>query len=99
MAAVNISRRRTVKMITMKGFLIKAENEYPIKLMEYAKWGGINLNLYFMHDLWAGRRIAEKMFKRHFDIGSRVDGFIEHLLVLNIPITLIDIRPMEAKIL
>ena len=37
------------------------------------------------------------MPSRHFDIGSSVDGFISHLMALKVPVTLIDIRPMEAK--
>lgn len=82
-----------------KNFEFKSENEYPI-LNEWNtnNGGGINSNGYFWQDLWAAKAIAEKMPERHFDIGSRVDGFIAHLMVLNIPITLIDIRPMDAEL-
>lgn len=53
---------------------------------------------YFWQDLWGAMRIAERMPGEHFDIGSRIDGFISHLLLLKIPVTLIDIRPLEKPI-
>ncbi len=34
----------------------------------------------------------------HFDIASRLDGFLSHLLVNEIPITMIDIRPLRFKL-
>ncbi len=36
--------------------------------------------------------------KQHYDIGSRVDGFIAHLLAADIDVTLIDIRPLDLKL-
>lgn len=86
------------KLNQRKEYEFKSEYEYPI-LDEWNVQNGLtDSTSYFWQDLWGARRIAEKMPKRHFDIGSRVDGFISHLLVLNIPVTLIDIRPMDAKI-
>lgn len=45
-----------------------------------------------------GIRISQRMPDKHFDIGSRIDGFISHLMVLKVPVTLIDIRPLNKKI-
>ena len=36
--------------------------------------------------------------KSIYDIGSRVDGFISHLLSMGINVTLLDIRPLDIRI-
>lgn len=53
---------------------------------------------YFWQDLWAARKIYMNRVTRHYDIGSRVDGFIAHLLSFNQEVTSIDIRPLETSI-
>lgn len=92
-------RKIYCKLNRRRQYEFKPEYECPI-LDEWNAQNGLGEGSisYFWQDLWGAKRIAEKMPKRHFDIGSRVDGFISHLLVLNIPVTLIDIRPMDAKI-
>jgi len=52
---------------------------------------------YFWQDLWAAKKISEKRPAEHFDIGSRLDGFIAHVLTF-MPVTMIDIRPLSEKI-
>src|SRR4051794_32503516 len=52
---------------------------------------------YFFQDLWAARKIYEKRPMKHVDIGSRIDGFIAHLLVF-MPVTLVDIRPVNTPV-
>jgi hypothetical protein len=52
---------------------------------------------YFHQDLWAARKIFQRGPGEHFDIGSRIDGFIAHLLVF-MPVTIVDIRPLESEI-
>ena len=52
---------------------------------------------YFHQDLWAAKRIHSRRPLRHFDIGSRIDGFVAHLLTF-MPVTVIDIRPLESSI-
>lgn len=49
---------------------------------------------YFHQDLWAARRIYARRPEEHFDIGSRIDGFVAHLLTF-MPVTMIDIRPVD----
>lgn len=92
-------RKMYCQLNKRKDFEFKPENEYPI-LNEWntSNGGGVNSNSYLWQDLWGGKRVAEKKPARHFDIGSRVDGLITHLAVLNIPVTLIDIRPMDIKL-
>lgn len=48
---------------------------------------------YFYQDIWAANRIYKRKPDMHYDIGSRVDGFISHLLVFQ-KITVLDIRPL-----
>lgn len=52
---------------------------------------------YFHQDLWAAKKIYDRKPARHFDIGSRIDGFIAHLLTF-MPVTVVDIRPLESPI-
>ena len=55
------------------------------------------LGHYFHQDLWAARKIHAARPARHLDIGSRVDGFVAHLLVF-MPVTVIDVRPMKSAV-
>lgn len=54
---------------------------------------------YFLQDIYVAKKIIQKQPNEHYDIGSRVDGFIAHLLSgLNAKITIIDIRPLPIKV-
>ena len=79
-----------------KNFEIKDEYLVPITLDKYAPAGTIGN--YFWQDLWAARLIYKSGIKTHFDIGSRIDGFIAHLLSMEIDVTLIDIREFPEKV-
>lgn len=48
---------------------------------------------YFMQDLWAARRIYELMPIHHVDVGSRIDGFVAHILPF-CKVTVLDVRPL-----
>lgn len=50
---------------------------------------------YFFQDLWAARKIYQRRPSRHVDIGSRVDGFVAHLLVF-MPVEIIDVRALHS---
>jgi hypothetical protein len=69
---------------------------YPI-LDESRKPAGTVWGHYFHQDLWAARKIFARRPATHIDIGSRIDGFIAHLLPF-MAVTVIDLRPMESKI-
>jgi hypothetical protein len=68
---------------------------YPIIYDKYRTNSGFNS--YFWQDLWAAKHIITRGVKEHYDIGSRVDGFIAHLLASNIKVNMIDIRKFEGK--
>ena len=70
--------------------------KFPCLLDRFAHAG--SLGSYFWQDLWAAKKIYERNPKEHYDIGSRVDGFIGHLAAFRGNIKLIDIRPMENVI-
>lgn len=52
---------------------------------------------YLLQDLWAAKKIFKHNPQYHFDIGSRIDGFISHLLVFR-EVTVVDIRPLLHNI-
>jgi SAM-dependent methyltransferase len=52
---------------------------------------------YFHQDLWAARNIIGSGVKEHVDVGSRIDGFVAHVLPF-CKATFVDIRPFEASI-
>lgn len=83
-------------MNTKETMRIHEEYQYPIFKDKFEQAGSIDS--YFWQDLWAARKIYEKNPEQHYDIGSRVDGFISHLLSFRGNINLIDIRPLERNV-
>lgn len=71
-------------------------NEYLISTDRYGNAGEIKS--YFWQDLWAAQHICRSKPQMHYDIGSRVDGFIAHLLSYGQDVTMIDIRPLDIRI-
>lgn len=59
--------------------------------------GSIDLH-YFYQDIYAASRVKELGIEHIYDIGSRVDGYISHLLSMGIRVTMIDIRPLDHGI-
>lgn len=52
---------------------------------------------YFHQDLWAARKVFAAKPKRHVDVGSRIDGFVSHLLAF-MPVEVIDVRPLASPV-
>src|SRR3990167_7290400 len=77
-------------------FEIKFLHSYPFYYDRYEEAGGI-LQHYFYQDIWAANRIYRSGVKKHYDIGSRLDGFISHCLVF-CKVIMLDIRPLRIKI-
>lgn len=77
-------------------FKIDPQYVWPVITDKYALAGTIGN--YFWQDLWAAKLIYKSGVKEHFDIGSRIDGFIAHLLAMDIKVTLIDIREFPEEI-
>lgn len=77
-------------------FEIKKEFMWPVVAEKYASAG--NIGNYFWQDLWAAKQVIKSGVKTHFDIGSRLDGFIAHLLAADIHVTMIDVRDFPGKV-
>lgn len=75
------------------GFKIRP---YPI-LSDAMSNSGVAKGHYFHQDLWAARRINMLSPSHHIDVGSRVDGFVAHLLTF-MSVTVIDVRPLVSKV-
>lgn len=69
---------------------------WPV-LHEFRGEAGAGSGHYFHQDLWAARKVFAVRPVRHVDIGSRVDGFVAHLLVF-MPVEYVDIRPLPEPI-
>lgn len=52
---------------------------------------------YFWQDLWAAQRVFSRRPSSHVDVGSRLDGFVSHLLVF-MPVTVVDIRQLDSNV-
>lgn len=77
-------------------FEIKFSNSYPFYYDRYESAGGV-LQHYFHQDIWAANKIYKSGEKKHYDVGSRLDGFISHCLVF-CKVVMLDIRPLGIKI-
>jgi hypothetical protein len=77
-------------------FPIRLRYATPILTDRYASAGSASGH-YFHQDLWAARKIYHRHPTEHLDIGSRVDGFVAHLLTF-MPVTIVDIRPLVSNI-
>lgn len=78
------------------GSIHRFGNMYPI-LNEFTSQAGTASGHYFHQDLYFARKIFLNKPGLHLDIGSRVDGFIAHLLSYNQQITLGDVRPLSIN--
>jgi hypothetical protein len=63
-------------------------------LNDYDASAGVASGHYFHQDLLIARYIFEQNPEKHFDFGSRVDGFVAHLASFR-DLTLMDIRGLE----
>jgi hypothetical protein len=66
-------------------------------LGDYRAQAGNARGQYFHQDLWAARRIYAARPPMHVDVGSRIDGFVAHVLTF-MPVTVVDIRPLESDV-
>lgn len=55
---------------------------------------------YFLQDIYMARKVQSHAPTVHYDIGSRVDGFISHLLCSDVvkKVVMLDIRPLPIEI-
>lgn len=87
---------RRYRSETNGAFPAQLKDLYPI-LTDYSEGAGSASGHYFHQDLWVARRIFQCSPRRHVDVGSRIDGFVAHLLTF-MPVTVIDVRPLPSTI-
>lgn len=76
-------------------FPLDLRHLYPI-LNDASDQAGTARGHYFHQDLWAARKVYAARPARHVDVGSRVDGFVTHVLTF-MPVTVVDVRPLVAS--
>lgn len=79
-----------------RSFAIQEQYMWPVLCDKYTMAGA--MGNYFWQDLWAAKKVIKSKVREHWDIGSRVDGFIAHLLAADIRVNVIDIRPFPAYV-
>jgi SAM-dependent methyltransferase len=62
----------------------------------FADAGSVTFH-YFFQDLWAASRLYEAGVRRHVDVGSRLDGFVAHVLPF-CDVCYVDVRPLAVPI-
>jgi hypothetical protein len=65
-------------------------------LNDYYEQAGIASGHYFHQDIYVAREIYRNNPSKHYDIGSRIDGFISHLAVFR-QVEVFDIRELESS--
>lgn len=88
--------KKYMELNTRDAFEIREEYLYPCVSDKYGTNSG--MDSYFWQDLWAAKHIIADGIKEHYDIGSRVDGFIAHLLAADIKVNMVDIRPFQGTV-
>lgn len=81
---------------TRPNFEIQQQYMWPV-ISNKEEYAG-TLSNYFLQDLWAAKRVIRSGIKQHFDIGSRLDYFIAHLLAADIDVTMIDVREFPGEV-
>lgn len=84
--------------------LERGQAHFPARLLDlfpcccdFGGAAGATRGHYFRQDLLVARKIFERRPSRHVDIGSRIDGFVAHLLCF-MPVEVVDIRPLTNTI-
>ena len=80
----------------------KPNNERHTKVninprFDWDKEAGTASGIYFHQDLWASKKVFAAGPEFHVDVGSRIDGFIAHLLTFT-SVKYVDIRPLSSSL-
>lgn len=77
-------------------FNFKAINIYPCLYDRFEQAGSVPKH-YFFQDIWAARKVAASGVSVHYDVGSRLDGFIAHCLSF-CSVVMLDVRPLKINL-
>ncbi len=90
------NKKKYIQMNKRESFNYKKRFARPCYTDRYKSAG--RLGAYFWQDLWAAQHIYKDRPERHFDIGSRIDGFVGHVSCFINEVILIDVRPLDREI-
>lgn len=93
---VDAFKYRKLESRLKTGFPLRLTYTYPCYVDRYEMAGSIPRH-YFLQDLWGARKVFNAGVKIHYDIGSRLDGFIAHCLPF-CEMVMLDIRPLPMQI-
>ncbi len=85
-----------MKVYTEKDENFKKKKMYAI-LSDFKDSAGDVQNHYFHQDLLVAKFIYKEKPFMHVDVGSRLDGFIAHVLTF-MPMTMVDVRPLQSEV-
>ena len=75
--------------------------EWPIEFLpalgDRAETAGAAKGHYFHMDLWAARHVYAGRFRKVVDVGSRIDGYVAHVLSFR-DIEVFDVRPLKSEV-
>jgi SAM-dependent methyltransferase len=77
-------------------FTISFRNAMYRSFDRFAQAGSVPMH-YLLQDIWAARYVRHNNLTHVVDIGSRLDGYIAHLLTF-CSVTYVDIRPLEILV-
>jgi hypothetical protein len=80
-----------------KSFLYDKRYEHKC-LTDYKDSAGSIDAHYFYQDIYVASKVKQLGITHIYDIGSRVEGYISHLLSMDISVTMIDVRYLDAGI-
>ena len=88
--------------ITLLKWKIKHNNsEFSLRILpilsDFREFSGIAKGHYFHQDLWAAREVFQRKPDCHIDVGSRIDGFVAHILTF-MDCFVVDVRELESKV-
>lgn len=91
-------KKKYKKLVNENGG-ISITDEFP-QFFDYDQPAGNIDSHYFFQDIHVAQLVSNSGLKKHYDIGSRVDGFISHLLFSDLidEIIMLDIRPLPVEI-
>ena len=90
------NRRQYVRLNTHASFRFQWKEVLPVLHDRFRKAGSVR-NHYFWQDIWAARILRERKVTQHVDVGSRIDGFVAHVLLF-CEVTYVDIRPLDVEV-
>lgn len=100
MRFIDQDRELYESMNARQSFKYDEKFKYEILTDKFRNAGSIGD--YFWQDIWAAKKVFQEKDVRNsfrcYDIGSRLDGFIAHLLAGGIEVTMIDIRPLPYHV-